>query len=409
LWAPFAFEHRVSAPPDEELIVHEFIVYNGAFCTIALAWIAARWRQQANKALLAALVGLAAVSLILAFGRHGGVYPLLAQLPVIGGMRAPSRYVVLFQMALAGIAAMVLTDLAAIAARGDRIEPRTLWPLAIPIALSAITIAITSGLAGSAWATSRGWHFSTWTRALPWSLPLAAMTVLVVAACRGRRWALPAIVVLAALDQAAWGYSYIYRWGPVESIAALQQQAQVPREARAGDVIPPLPGGRDHLAILRGLRLTSGYTGLYPKSVLDFSDPAVQRLAGLTWRGDGDRWERVPDALPRARLIAPPNSPAAPGRAVVELETPGRFIIQTTADGPRLLALTERYHEGWRVTIDGVTHTTVRVDSDFLGAAIGGGTHRVEFAFADAWTGRGFYLTTAGLAIIAALLIAAAI
>src|SRR6202043_3042811 len=35
LWSPFAFLFRIDAPPEERFIVHEFIVYNGAFCTCA--------------------------------------------------------------------------------------------------------------------------------------------------------------------------------------------------------------------------------------------------------------------------------------------------------------------------------------------------------------------------------------
>ena len=40
LWSPFAFRFRVYAPPAEAQIVHEFIVYNGAFCT----WGCCGWR-----------------------------------------------------------------------------------------------------------------------------------------------------------------------------------------------------------------------------------------------------------------------------------------------------------------------------------------------------------------------------
>src|SRR5439155_451425 len=56
LWSPFAFQFRIHAPASEAFIVHEFIVYNGAFCTVALFWLALRWRQRTRRCLLCALV-----------------------------------------------------------------------------------------------------------------------------------------------------------------------------------------------------------------------------------------------------------------------------------------------------------------------------------------------------------------
>ena len=103
LWTPFAFRFRVFAP-GEDSIVHEFIVYNGALCTIAFSWIALRWHAITQRRLVVALLLLAALGLWLAFGRYGGIYPLLARLPVLSGFRAPSRHIVLFQFALAGLA-----------------------------------------------------------------------------------------------------------------------------------------------------------------------------------------------------------------------------------------------------------------------------------------------------------------
>ena len=52
--------------------------------------------------------------LVLALGRYGGLAQVLGHLPVIGAMRAPARYVVLMQFALAILAAVALEDLLAI-------------------------------------------------------------------------------------------------------------------------------------------------------------------------------------------------------------------------------------------------------------------------------------------------------
>ena len=169
LWSPFAFRFRIHAPEAEAQIVHEFIVYNGAFCTMALAWLAMRWRQQTRRGLLTALVGLAAISFVLAMGRYGGVYAWLARLPGLNSFRAPARHIVLFHLAMSGIAAVAFEDLVAVIRRGERVEIRRLWPLAVPVVMSLSTTVAASLLAQSPWAAAHGLPFSGFMRAAPWS------------------------------------------------------------------------------------------------------------------------------------------------------------------------------------------------------------------------------------------------
>ena len=421
LWTPFAFRFRVFAP-GEDGIVHEFIVYNGALCTSALGWIALRWRAIAHRKLAVALLALALLGLWLAFGKYGGIYPWLARLPVLSGFRAPSRHIVLFQFALAGLAGIAFEDLVALVKSGTRVELRRLWPIAVPVVLAIATIALAASLSGTPLATSRGMAFSSLTQSVASSLPIFALAMLFTLAATGRSWALPLIIAVAVIDQAAWGYSYVYRWGPVQSVTALMQQAQVPEEAQRDDVIPPLPGGRDHLAILRGLRLTSGYTGLYPRSTLDFASPTTELLAGIRWRGDGDRWQRVDHPLPRARMIATArvSQDAAadlptidvrdvalvdrelalsgrPGSATVIAERPGRFEIETSSTGRQLLVVSERFHRGWRTTIDGKPAEAIPVYGDFLGTLVESGEHLVRLEFAPGSVTLGWRLSAAGL------------
>lgn len=401
LWAPFAFEFRIASPPGEAFIIHEFVVYNGALCTLSLAWLAIRWRELTQRRLVVLVLAFGALALWLAFGRHGGLYTLLAQLPGLRGIRAPSRHIALFQFALAALAAIAFDDMLTMLRRDIRVETRRLWPLAVPVVLAVISIAVAASLSGSTWAAAHDLRFSTFLRAAPWSVPLVISAALMAAIARGRAAALPILVAVAALDLGAWGYSYAYRWGPLESIAALQQEAQVPAEAKAGDMIPPVAGGRDYLAILRGLRLLNGYTGLYPRSSLDFSKPEIERIYGLRWRGDGDRWEAVPNALPRARLltsatVAPINTidvgttavvneplslSGTPGSTRMVTDRPGHISVETASTGRQLLVLTERFHRGWRTRIDGGPATPIAVYQDFLGQVVDEGTHRIEFEF----------------------------
>ena len=53
-------------------------------------------------------------------------------------------------------------------------------------------------------------------------------------------------------------------------------------------------------------------------------------------------------------------------------------MVDLDAPGRRVLALTERFHDGWSASIDDVPRATVRVEQDFLGSIVDAGVHRVR-------------------------------
>jgi hypothetical protein len=432
LWSPFAFRFRIHAPEAEALIVHEFVVYNGAFCTMALAWLAMRWRQQTRRGLLMALLALAAISLLLAMGRYGGVYAWLAHLPGLRNLRAPARHLVSFQLALSGIAAIVFEDLSDMIRRGEQTEMRRLWPLGVPVAMSVATTVLAAVLSQSPWSTAHGLSFSNFLRAAPWSAVIVVTAALIAMAARGLWWAIPAIVVLVACELGFWGYSYVYRWGPIQSLEELVAQADVPPASRQDELIAPaILGGLANLGVLRGLRLTPGYTGLEASSVLDPGDPVAQQVAGVAWRGTATGWERVSHTMPRARLVsevlpsasiradlrridlarvALVDQPVAAlsdgnvglddqGSVQVIEDRPGAIVVETVADRTQLLVLTERFHSGWRATEDARSFEPIRVNGDFLGCVVDPGRHRVSLRFAPASARYGLRASLAGLAL----------
>jgi len=441
LWSPFAFQFRIHAPEAEGQIVHEFIVYNGAFCTLALTWVAMRWTHQTRRGLLIALLGLAAIAFVLATGRYGGLYAWLAKLPGLRNLRAPSRHLILFQLALSGIAAVAFEDLVGLVRRAEMIDTRRLWPLAIPVAISAAFTLLAGALSQSAWATAHGLALSSLLRAVPWSILIAAAAMLLAMAARGMRWAVPALIVLVALDQGFWGYSYIYRWGPIRSIADLVADADAPSAARRGELIAPLiEGGSGNVAVLRGLRLTPGYTGLVPATVIDPSDPVAQRIAGVGWRETAAGWVSVPDTMPRARLVSAVQqsgnikadvdridiasvaladapiegltaSAGAGGRGLVRVveDRPGSIVLDTTAATKQLLVVTERFHSGWRATADGGPREPLRVYGDYLGCVVDPGQHRLAFSFMPASMRYGLRASLVGAALTLAVTLVLAV
>lgn len=427
LWAPFAFEFRVHAPPAEEFLVHEFIVYNGAFCTIALAWAAMRYRSLTHRGLLVALLAFAVLNLALAFGRFGPLYPVIAELPGVRNLRAPARHLVWVQFCLSGVAGLVLDDMITFGRRRQQLEWRQLWPLAGLAGLAILTTLVGSTLSGSEWAVARGLRLSGLLRAAPAVVIVLTAIGVVVAAARGKAWAVAGIIILTAFDVGLWGYSYALRWGPIQSLAQLRAAAPAPPEAKPGDLVPSVTGGKDGLVVLRGLRLTEGYTGLSSARSLDPRDPIVERLAGMTWTGDGDHWSPVSQSMARARMVAevrPSASPMAdlkavdparvalvdrpvsvsgqPGAARMLKDRPGHLTVATDATGPQVLVVTERFHRGWRIQIDDRPAAAIRVYGDFLGCVVPAGHHQVNFQFWPDSIKQGLRLTLLGVGITSA-------
>jgi len=425
LWSPYAFRFRIHAPP-EGFLIHEFSIYNGAFCTLALAWMVVRWRALTRRGLVAALLLFAAASLVIALGRYAGIYTWLARLPGVGTFRAPVRHIVLFHLALSGIAAVAFEDIVAMVRTRDTIELRRLWPVATLVALSVATTLAAALLTDSAWALEHGLVLSNIMRAGPWSGVVIVVALLLVLAARGQRWPVPMIVLVVACDQGLWGYHYLYRSGFPQTIAALATSAPLPPEAVAGELVQARKGTPPDLGVFRSLRMLDGYVGLPPSSILDRADPLAQRLAGLAWRPAAiGGWIRVSDSMPRARLVARvrqtgtiqadlpdvdishtalvdrPMEPlsGAAGEARVVSDRPGHLVVAATAPGRQLLITTERYHDGWRAMEDDHDCPTWRVYGDYLGCVVAPGTHTVTFRFAPDSVRNGIALSAAAVAL----------
>jgi len=245
-------------------------------------------------------------------------------------------------------------------------------------------------------------------------LLFGAAAGLVVAAARGSRVALVAIVAFAAFDAAAYGLSHIWR-NPPRRLGALVESWPVPVEAtlhRLQQGPPPLT--------IKGVRFAKGYLALPPARELDLGgaqpEPgderrlvAALRVAGVGWAYGGP----VAGPLPRARLVThalatqdvnraiaeidlahtalvsrpislpalPPDASGSPGRARITRDEPGNISIRTWAPTRQLLVLSESYHEGWQASVGGSRCEIVRVYGDFMGCVVAAGSHEVHFRF----------------------------
>jgi hypothetical protein len=427
LFSPYTFAKRIYAPVANEQFVHEFGIYNGALSTLSVFWIAMRWSALRRKPLSAALACLAVLGLILSLGRYGGLYPLLAHLPGVSGFRAPTRHIILTQFAFAGMAAVVLEDLIALSRRASSGSPEPLkwWPLGIPVAVSAALVLAGVALAHAGGPATDSYHLRG-AAAVVGPLFMGTTAGLMALGAQGRRAALPLLAMLCATDLAAWGTRHVWAERPVP-ISAIGPMGGVPPAARPGDTVFPdiRNSATMNRFVLRELRSAAAYTALARPRPAVLDEEQQMRVAGVNWVWTPSAWEKVEDPMPRARLVSDwrvastlradvqrldvsrtalvdgrltDEISGEPGTARVLREQPGRLFIETRAPHPQLLVLTERFHSGWRVLIDGRTAPVVRVYEAYLGCVVPAGTREVTFTFAPASARQGLWLTLAGIA-----------
>jgi hypothetical protein len=435
LVAPYFFAHRVAGQS-----THELGLYLGAVPLVLAAWLVAvraDLGRLRGPALAASGAGLAAI--LMAFGKYGPVYRLQQFVPLAAGFRFPSRYLLLFSLAAAVVAAIGF----ALLARRD--DPRRALPRgeSIAIWLPALAAAAAAGV-GLALEGSPFVAAPAAVLAGPALVGLASL--LVCLAARGTRGALVALVLFTAIDLGFYGLSYAVYPGAMRLHDYAQSVAVPPgRDGRvlADAVGPGSPGLKTgNQLLLAGLERADGYAGLEPSRQLDYGRLPDLQAAGVRWvqctpstaaiegllPGRG-AWSEVPGPLPRVRLVGRAVTSDDPGRTMAEIpvataavvdeplclgggepgsatvvaEGPGRIEVRVDAPAPQLLVVSESYHPGWTVRVDGHTRHAWPVNGDFLGCPVEAGEHDVCFAFAPESLRRGRIVSLLGAALMSVL------
>jgi hypothetical protein len=403
-------------------------MYFGAVALVLLLWwLTARRAIEADERAGEAVdlrgrltwfaIVLGGLSLWLATGAYGGLYLVQTHLPILGQLRAPSRYVNLADFAAAVLAGLALGRLSEWVSSGRKIAWRHLvlpWLVAGGAVAAAIAFQV---------AFPRAEPHGLDRRFLTGTLAAVGAASCLTLACRGRVIGLYGLALLAAADlgqhslrNRMWGAPL---WRGTPTLAEWNASMDLPPVLNQGRVISicSYPARLLH----HGQRLVNGYQGgIEPAKWLIYTERKALRVASTAWLRDWDpplmgpieglqkcgAWYRIPDPLPRARLVCqavPSTDPAAdlpsidvesaalvaqplaldgpPGTAELIEERPGWLVVHTRAAGRQLLVLSESYDPGWRLSVDGVAGKVERVNGDFLGCVVGPGEHRVELVF----------------------------
>lgn len=424
LCSPYIFRERVYALPGEHF-VHEFVAYSGSLCTVAFLWAIVRNRRLPLRHIALFGFALSIVGVLLALGRYGFVYELVAALPVVGKFRGSARHVLLLHVGLSILLAICYEDLIRLGRQGKALVRRS-W-ISIPVGVSAVTaVGVWLGrdvfpLAGAELLSVRG--------AMVGVVLSGVAGLLVSDAARGARAALLILPLYGAFDLGLSGYPFIWS-DPPHTIEALAARAELPASAAFGTTVHiPDSDARRNLVLLRGARLSWAYVGVYPSRALPPDNRTVQRLGGVEFVNRGSGWERVHDRMPRVRVVADALVSTTPlqelqkidvsrtalvsrqiaplqsqGRytAIVSADSPGRLDVDITATGRALLVTTESYHADWVASADGRELVTTALFGDYLGVVLEPGAYRVSLRFSSRAARLGIILSLAGLVVAVA-------
>ena len=444
LVGPYLFVDRVVGQN-----THELACYFGAVPLVLIVWLFARRRELGPNTRVFCFGWLlfAAGALALALGKYGFFGELLAHLPVVGKFRFPSRYVGLATWGVAMAAAGALATLAAHRERQRAARVVSAGKSRPLLALVAVSVVIAI-LAPWLWGVE---HLGSYWAIAAGPLLISTATALVIATERGYSAALPALMLLAAVDLAVYGLSY----EPLRTTGRLSEFVAgaivPPATPTSGRVVCDLPGAvklTGNRITLAGYERWDGYAGLAPQRVLDPLRLSTMRLAGVRWvartpeaekiaglTGQNASWLEVPDPLPKYRLVseviveahhaqaiqridlaacaivdhsltetaglAPGDARLPPGRVGVRREACGRIELITRSPTRQMLIVAESFHPGWQARVDGEPVEICRVNSDFFGCPVPAGDHVVVLEFRPASLRWGRGLTLLGLLLTA--------
>ena len=434
---------------------HEFGLYVGAVPLMLIVWLLARRHELGPLAPSAwTALGFALVMLLLSFGAYGFLYPVTTWLPMLGSFRFPCRYLVLFQLAAAGLAAIgfvLLIRQSSLARQRRRQNPwcverrswRALWhdfePLWCVVGFSAAVaiagfklrheayIAPASRRVGGSRTIGRGGRADGLGRAGilgrpggpdppgrrgPGLVRSELFRLSKRSATSARLDAVRGIGRDSARQRRRPSGRLVVSRRPAG--AANRRLDDAPRLAPGRRIRRPRAAPATRLSPLA--RPARGRGPLGPAQPVDHrgrrAETVRQSLAGSARPvapGAAGRRRREPAASPADDIaqICPDTTalcevplglpPSKPGTAVLAADGPGRLAIEVDCPAPQLLVVAESYHDGWHATVDAQPQTLYRVNGDFMGCVVGPGKHQVVLCFQAGSLERGWLTSWIGL------------
>lgn len=390
---------------------------------LPLLLAALMWRKVQPRRLAWFLLGVVAVSVLLALGRHTPLFPwLFAHVPSFDMFQGPARFSLWAVLALSLLAGLGVQY-------WRKPEGRGLYWSRLAVAGAAAVIF--GGVVGVLLRAGPRFEIpASFPRAMLW----LGLTLLAISVFNLRGWRLPertrtwllGLLVVAELLVAGWGLN---PGAPLSLYAETPLRGEVQGQLADGRLYMPAEDERvlkfEHLfrfdtfysadpqevrtsllpntSVLDGMPSANNFDPLLPGRYVEWiealeaadSETRADMLALMNVsvvqhvEPDGSvRFEGVP-ALPRAQLYAcqPPvglGQPAAcplAGQSVIIDSGANRVNIEVGTEQGGWLLLADTYYPGWQATVDGVAVDIQPAYGVFRAVQVPAGTHEIEFLY----------------------------
>ncbi len=437
----------------------ELSLYVGAVPLMLALWVLVRRSDLGPlKRLAQVTAAFATLALLLALDSQGQIVRLQNSIPWAAWFQFSCRYTVLFQFAMAVLAAIGFVLVERNAREKQKIQrhlpiltgQRRAAALWRQFEILGATVLVSLAVAVAGLILQSGHQVASLPRILVGPLLMAAAALLVIAASQGVRGALVGLILFMAADLGYYGLSCTLDEPNTKLDGLLAQSVAPPgqcdnRSPDAQRVFAPPAYGRNESSVignqmtLAGWSRTDGYAALVPSKSLDYFQLSALRVASTGWvhRSPStsvieglipydENWMQVPDPLPLVRLVTrvvQSNNPAEdlakidirrealcqyalamppgkPGTATLAQHRAGQITVKVCCSSPQLLVIAESYHSGWQCMIDGSPGRVYRVNGDFLGCVVEPGNSEVRLEFHPDSLFRGRMVTLAGLGLL---------
>jgi len=425
----FLFPHRIRDGVLAPIPEHEFplvwSVYVGLVPLFFAALGVATWRGRRFSALLA-------VSLLLALGRHGVVFPLLhrAAPGLVGIFRYPEKLLLTAHFAVAVLAAIGLCRWQSWARRGTRLpvdalslvlcllSAADLWAVHRPALLftdfASLIASAPPPVLGPVGTDMRLFHYERDGSSLkPWNPKFAIGEDL--RAFKRAVWA-----DLGANVGLAYGVGFVADATGLrqESTAALYRYlGRVPAE-RAIRLLRALgvrflvgPEAIDSEALELVRNGSAGRAWIYrlraPGARIYLASRArsVDALgSALDWLSDaafvpGEDATVAGDCPAIPACLRPAGSDAPPGASIrLDEASPEEVLLEVTASEPSLLVVSDSFYPGWRATVDDRRVPILLANGLARGVVVPAGSHSVSLRYESVSLRIGLVVSAIGLA-----------
>lgn len=378
LWGPYIYKGRSLFSEEFGSATHEYGLYEGFFAVFAIIWLIVERPQDKNKLIKLGVLFLF-VGLILSIGKYNGVFYFYGLYKPFALFRYHSRNRVLISFGLAILSAVAFSELISVSVikKGKKLY---LAPSLISLIIACIALAIKH-------LRPDLWHqFFSNKVILIYPFIFLCVGLVFYLGWANKRWAILVLLLLTLLDRSIYQVSFAFHELPREIDWTSYGKLNQNRGLEQGN-----------WSLIKGGRSISGYLGVAPKRLLNYTSRKAQQAAAIEspekfprfWvvtktlfsKNPSEDIEQI-DLSTTALVDDNLELVSAENGSVKELaESSGRFEFETATKTRQLLVISESFHRGWRATVDGVNTTVRRVNGDFIGVVLQPGVHVIELHF----------------------------